>query len=67
MVKNVNSEDVEPEVPHALTIDEIKDTIADYVNAAKLCKEAGFDGLEIHCANGYLLELKSATSPKYFL
>jgi len=64
MVKNVNSEDVEPEVPHALTIDEIKDTIADYVNAAKLCKEAGFDGLEIHCANGYLLDefLQSCTN-----
>ena len=55
-VKNVMAEDAEPEVPHSLTIDEIKATVADYVHAAKLAKEAGFDGIEVHAANGYLID-----------
>ena len=42
--------------PHALTIDEIKTTIADYKAAAQRAKDAGFDGVEIHSANGYLLD-----------
>lgn len=44
------------EIPHALTIDEIKQTVMDYRNAAKRAKQAGFDGVEIHSANGYLLD-----------
>ena len=44
------------EVPHALTVEEIKQIVADYAHAAKLAKEAGFDGVEIHSANGYLLD-----------
>ena len=43
-------------VPHALTISEIADTKAEYVNAVKNAMEAGFDGIELHGANGYLLE-----------
>ena len=43
-------------VPHALTIDEIKATIGDYKHGARLAKEAGFDGVEVHGANGYLLD-----------
>jgi N-ethylmaleimide reductase len=43
-------------VPHALTIEEIRTTITDYKHAAMLAKEAGFDGVEIHGANGYLLD-----------
>lgn len=43
-------------IPHALTIDEIKATTADYGRAAQNAKEAGFDGVEIHGANGYLPE-----------
>lgn len=43
------------EVPHELTVEEIKETIADFVNGAKLAKEAGFDGVALHSANGYLL------------
>ena len=39
-----------------LSGDEIKDIIADYVQAAKNAVEAGFDGVEIHAANGYLIE-----------
>lgn len=49
--KTINMEESEPETPHALTIEEIKSTIQDYVNAAKQCKAAGFDGVEIHAAN----------------
>ncbi|MBM5570612.1 alkene reductase [Deefgea chitinilytica] len=43
-------------VPHALNEAEIPAVIAEYVNAAKLAIEAGFDGIELHAANGYLLE-----------
>jgi len=43
-------------VPHALTIDEIKATVADYKRGAQMAKDAGFDGVEIHGANGYLLD-----------
>ncbi len=43
-------------VPHALTEDEITSIIADFKQAAKNAKEAGFDGVEIHGANGYLLD-----------
>jgi len=56
-VKSSENEDVESEVPHALTVDEIKATITDYVNAAERAKAAGFDGVEIHSANGYLIDL----------
>lgn len=42
--------------PEALTADGIKQTIDDYVHAAKCAKEAGFDGIEVHSANGYLLD-----------
>ncbi|MFZ6757038.1 alkene reductase [Undibacterium sp. Ji50W] len=40
--------------PRALETHEVKAIIADYKNSAKLAKEAGFDGVEIHAANGYL-------------
>lgn len=39
-----------------MTIDDIKDAIAEYVNAAKLAIAAGFDGVELHGANGYLID-----------
>lgn len=42
--------------PTALDADGIKQTIADYRHAAKLAREAGFDGVEVHAANGYLLD-----------
>jgi len=44
------------ETPHALTQLEIQQIIADYRQAAIYAKEAGFDGVEIHAANGYLIE-----------
>ncbi|MCC6329360.1 MAG: alkene reductase [Acidobacteria bacterium] len=42
------------ETPHALTVDEIKQIVKDYGQAAKNAMEAGFDGVELHGANGYL-------------
>lgn len=42
--------------PHALTTDELPSIVADYVNAARKAMQAGFDGVEIHSANGYLLD-----------
>ncbi len=43
-------------VPRALGIGEIPGIIAEYVHGARLAKEAGFDGVEVHNANGYLLD-----------
>jgi N-ethylmaleimide reductase len=41
-------------VPHALSIDEISLVIEDYRRATQHALEAGFDGVELHAANGYL-------------
>lgn len=41
--------------PHALTIDEIQAIVQDFKNAAVNAISAGFDGVEIHSANGYLI------------
>ncbi|MBU1342932.1 MAG: alkene reductase [Proteobacteria bacterium] len=43
------------ETPHALTKDEIKAIIDDYRRAALNAKNAGFSGVEVHGANGYLI------------
>jgi N-ethylmaleimide reductase len=42
--------------PRELSIDELPGIVADYVQATKYALEAGFDGVEIHAANGYLLD-----------
>ncbi len=42
--------------PEALTVEGIKSTIEDYREAARLAKMAGFDGIEVHAANGYLID-----------
>jgi N-ethylmaleimide reductase len=42
--------------PRALTLDELPAIIQDYVHATKCAIQAGFDGVEIHAANGYLLD-----------
>jgi N-ethylmaleimide reductase len=43
-------------MPMAMTEPEIKAAIAEYAQAAKNAVAAGFDGVELHGANGYLIE-----------
>jgi 2,4-dienoyl-CoA reductase-like NADH-dependent reductase (Old Yellow Enzyme family) len=38
-----------------MTTDDIKDVVARFAKSAQLVKEAGFTGVQIHCAHGYLL------------
>jgi N-ethylmaleimide reductase len=40
----------------AMTLDDIRNVMADYRKAATNAMEAGFDGVEIHAANGYLID-----------
>jgi N-ethylmaleimide reductase len=51
-------------VPEAMTEDDIRTAIAEYAAAARNAIAAGFDGVELHAANGYLLEefLRPATN-----
>lgn len=44
------------ETPRALETDELPGIVEDYRRAAERAKAAGFDGVEIHSANGYLLD-----------
>jgi len=41
--------------PTEMTLQDIEKTVDDYQNAARVCAEAGFDGIEPHGAHGYLL------------
>ncbi|MEM6581810.1 MAG: alkene reductase [Pseudomonadota bacterium] len=42
--------------PRAMTQQDIDATVEEYARATELAKEAGFDGVEIHAANGYLID-----------
>jgi N-ethylmaleimide reductase len=42
--------------PVALTASGIEETLRDFEHAARNAQEAGFDGVEIHAANGYLID-----------
>ncbi|KII83260.1 hypothetical protein PLICRDRAFT_180528 [Plicaturopsis crispa FD-325 SS-3] len=46
----------QPIAPRPLTIPEIKEYVQQYVTAAKNAIKAGFDGVEVHCAHGYLID-----------
>ncbi|MBO1853371.1 NADPH-dependent 2,4-dienoyl-CoA reductase [Burkholderia cenocepacia] len=46
---------INPFTPHALTSDEVDETIADFVRCAALAQHAGYDGVEIMGSEGYLI------------
>jgi 2,4-dienoyl-CoA reductase (NADPH2) len=46
---------ISPFVPHALTDAEVEQTIEDYARAARLARQAGYDGVEIMGSEGYLI------------
>ena len=54
------------ETPRALETEEIPSIVGDYLQAAQAAQEAGFDGVEIHGANGYLIDefLQSKTNQR---
>jgi N-ethylmaleimide reductase len=47
---------IQPSPHRALEIPEIVEIINDYRRAAERAKQAGFDGVELHAANGYLID-----------
>lgn len=47
---------VQASLPRALETDEVRRVTADFVSAARRAMDAGFDGVELHGANGYLFE-----------
>lgn len=52
-----DSEGLQPlATPEAMTAADLRDTLAEFVASAKNARAAGFDGIELHAANGYLLE-----------
>ncbi|TDK67058.1 alkene reductase [Sapientia aquatica] len=54
---HIYNDGVEPySLPRAMTESDISQTVAEYARAASLAMEAGFDGVELHAANGYLIE-----------
>jgi N-ethylmaleimide reductase len=53
-------------IPRALRTDEIPALVASYAHATRCAREAGFDGVEIHAANGYLIDqfLRTSTNTR---
>lgn len=56
-----------PETPRALEVDEIGQLVTQFGDCARRAKEAGFDGVEVHGAHGYLVgQFMSPFSNKRF-
>lgn len=57
---------VDVSVPRALRTDEMPRLVADYRHAATCAMQAGFDGVEVHGANGYLIDqfLRDSTNDR---
>ncbi len=54
---HTDSQGMQPHsVPRAMSADDMAHAVAEYAQAARLAIEAGFDGVELHAANGYLIE-----------
>ena len=56
LIENGAPSFVPTSVPRALEMAEMPGIVADYRRAAKNAIEAGFDGIEVHAANGYLID-----------
>ncbi|BAO54308.1 alkene reductase [Nonlabens marinus] len=54
-LRNDKGEKKQTVTPHAMSKEEIKQTVAEFGHAAANAKKAGFDGVEIHSSNGYLI------------
>lgn len=57
---------ISTETPKAMTIKDIQQVVDEFVRAARCAIEAGFDGVEIHAANGYLIDqfLRTTTNKR---
>ncbi|TYZ67039.1 hypothetical protein PybrP1_008593 [[Pythium] brassicae (nom. inval.)] len=66
LTKNSKGEAVPYETPRALRTDEIAGVVEDFRHSTALAKAAGFDGVELHAANGYLIDqfLQSASNER---
>jgi len=55
--------------PRALETDEVRDIVVQFRNSAELAAQAGFDGVEIHSANGYIIDqfLRDGSNHRYGL
>ncbi|ETL46232.1 hypothetical protein F442_04016 [Phytophthora nicotianae P10297] len=64
--RNVNGEHVGYERARALTLNEIPEVVEQWRSCAERAKEAGFDGIEVHAAGGYLIDqfLQSCTNQR---
>lgn len=56
MLQGYGHKQGEYDVPLALSIEDIEHIVAGFIQAAIRAERAGFDGVEVHCANGYLLD-----------